>query len=73
MHDDDLHGGLFDHIPDTNHDGKVDMRDYHSWMDNADGDDDDFSSSHISDDSYYGCLSVIGLAIFVFIIALILT
>lgn len=30
---DDMHGGLFDTIGDLNHDGKVDMQDYHLWQD----------------------------------------
>ena len=30
---DDMHGGIFDSIGDMNHDGKVDMQDYHLWQD----------------------------------------
>lgn len=29
----DLHSGMFDIIGDMNHDGKVDMQDYHLWHD----------------------------------------
>lgn len=72
MRDDDLHGGMFDHIPDTNRDGNIDMRDYHSWMDNADGDPDDNSDVHMSDDTYFGCLSVIVVAVIFVIVALII-
>lgn len=30
---DDMHGRLLDTIGDLNHDGKVDMQDYHLWQD----------------------------------------
>lgn len=30
---DDMNGGIFDVIGDVNHDGKVDMQDYHLWQD----------------------------------------
>lgn len=30
---DDMHGGIFDSIGDMNHDGKVNMQDYHLWQD----------------------------------------
>lgn len=69
MSDDrDLHGGIFDHIPDTNRDGKIDMRDYHSWMDNADGEDDSDNSSSISDETYLMFKVLLGLGIGVVIL-----
>ena len=73
---DDMHGGIFDSIGDMNHDGKVDMQDYHLWQDVCEEPEQDSEQKRVDRNIYFSEASVllikllIGLQILLWIVDL---
>ena len=70
---DDMHVGIFDSIGDMNHDGKVDMQDYHLWQDVCEEPEQDSEQKRVGLNIYFSeaCVLLIklliGLQIFLWI------
>lgn len=73
---DDIHGGIFDSIGDMNHDGKIDMQDYHLWQDACEESEQDSTQKRIDRNIYFSEVTtlliklLVGLQIFLWVIEL---
>lgn len=73
---DDMHGGIFDEIGDMNHDGKVDMQDYHLWQDACEETERESEQKRVDRKIYFSEASalliklLVGLQIFLWVVKL---